>query len=357
MKNIILIIGILIFSQISWAQSNCVQSLDRAKTLFADGHLYNISEVLSSCLEKGFTREQRVQAYHLLSMTYLYLDDHEKAEGAYMNLLALEPEFDVKNDNDKIEIVYLDSKFITTPVFTFTARAGLNYTTPYIINDYVINGSASDVNESESQVYEGKIGYWFGPGFDFSINDEWKIGAELLYRRTSFYYAEDNLELTQYQNWLSLPVSAKYVFKTGPVQSYIYGGVMYDYLLSSSGDFLITDAEVAANEAENLKFNDTRRKYSLNLFGGVGVKYRINYYYIFLELRFIGGLKNIVDIDNRFDSGEDDYFIDLDRFVEYEYVDDDYRLNSYGFSIGFENPFYKPRKKTDRMPLFKRLFR
>ncbi|MGK7390631.1 MAG: outer membrane beta-barrel protein [Candidatus Cyclobacteriaceae bacterium M2_1C_046] len=353
MKIAIIIIGFLFLPQLLWSQSNCVQSLDRAKSLFADGHLYDIPEVLNPCLEKGFTREQRVQAYHLLSMTYLYLDNHEDAEAAYLNLLALEPEFDVQNDNDKVEIVYLNSKFITTPIFTFTARAGLNRSYPVIINDYILAESAT---ESNSEVYEARTGYWFGPGIDLSINDSWRVGTELLYRRTSFFYEEENLEITQFQNWLSLPVSVKYIFKTGPVQSYIYGGVMYDYLISSSGDFLVDNGENINNEVENLSLSDTRSSVSLNLMGGIGAKYRIDYYYIFFELRFIGGLKNIVDIGSRFASGEDDYFYDLNRIVEYNYVDDDYRLNSFGFSVGFENPFYKPRRKSEKRSFINRIF-
>lgn len=358
----ILTIFLSLIASLLFAQSSCVQSLDKAKSFFAEGHLYEIPQMLDECLKRGFTREQKVQAYHLLSMTYLYLDRHEEAEKAYMQLLELEPEFDVENDNDKIEIVYLDSKFKTTPIFTFTGRAGLNRTMPFVIIDYPLD------NDDPEQ-YKNKTGFWFGPGLDFSIDNNWKIGAEILYRKTNFFYeslrfGEDNVKVTHHQNWASLPVSVKYVRKTGPVHSYVYGGVMFDWMMVSSLDLEFVDiwvnesniVEGLAPSRETLKSTDMMNRTSLNLIGGIGAKYRIDYYYVFFELRFIGGLKNLVREGNRYSIEKDPYLYDLKSVFEYIYVDDDYRLNNFGFSIGFENPFYKPRKITSKQPFFKRIF-
>ena len=337
-----------------YGQSNCVQSLDNAKTLFAEGHLYDIPDVLKNCLKKGFTKEQKVQAYHLLSMTYLYLDRHEDAERAYMELLAIEPEFDVKNESDKIEIEYLDKKFITTPIFTFNARAGLNRTKPVVLQS----------TDSDLETYFGRTGFYFGPGIDFNINSKWKVGAELLYRHTAFYYErvmfkeQDILKMTQTQNMISLPVSVKYLHNTGGIQTYIYGGIMYDYLFFSNANLSSTDFSLdieggSVSNSDILDLTPTRKNLLVNLFGGIGAKYRIDYYYVFLELRFVGGLRNLVD--KRYSPEENPYLYDLTSVFEHYYIDDDFRLNSFGFSVGFENPFYKPRKVGSGKSFFKRL--
>ena len=335
-----------------FGQNQCTQALDHARALFADGHLYEVPDILKECLENGFTREQRIQAYHLLTMVNLYMDNHSKADENYMNLLRLDPEFDVEKDNDNIEIVYLNNKFKTTPIFILNARAGLTSTNPHIIFDY---------NQDTNETYESRIGYSFGPGIDLSISENWKIGVELIFRRNSFFYknirfGEDNLEVTQHQNNISLPVSVKYVRQFGKFQPYIHAGIAYDYLISSSGNFKYENiddglpAEIGEDGRQNM--TDRRRRPGLNLLGGVGLKKRINYHYVFIEFRYLAGLKNIVRGENRYLSS-DGYFYELDKFT---YTDNDMRLNTYNISVGFEKPFYKPRYKSNQRGFFRKIF-
>lgn len=339
------------------AQNQCAQSLNSARTLYSEGHFYRVPEVLQECLERGFSREQRIQAYHLLTMAYLYMDEHALAEESYLKLLQLDPEFDVENDNEHIEIVYLNNKYKTTPIFTLTAQAGVNATIPVIINPY-------DVSQKDPVVYEYGAGYWFGPGVDLSINDKFKVGAELLFRRTSFSYRnkrfeDDNLELKLVHNFISLPVSVKYTYQAENFYPYAYAGVMYDYLISSRGNFEynnVTEDLGSFNvRSSGIDMTPLRNQVSLNFVGGIGLKKRIRYYYVFVEFRFIGGLKNIVDVENRYLKA-DNYLYDFEALFPFTYIDDDMRLNSFSFSIGFEKPFYKPRSISPRQSFFKRIF-
>lgn len=329
------------------AQNQCAQSLNNARTMFDEGHFYPIPAVLQECLNWGFSREQRIQAYHLLTMAYLYMDELDLAEVSYLKLLKFDPEFDVEKDNDNIEIVYLNSKYKTTPIFTLTARAGVNLTTPVVLKDYA-------VNQNNSEAYDYRPGYWFGPGIDLSINEQFKVGAELLFRRTSFSYRskrfnEDDLEVTQVQRWISFPILVKYTYGSGKIYPYAYTGIAYDHLISSSGTFEfenVTEDQGSFNiKSSGVDLTLLRNRASLTFIGGIGVRKRIGYQYIFAEFRFLGGLQNIINTDNRY-LMRDDYLYDFEALFQYTYVDDDMRLNSFGFSIGYELPFYKPRKIT-----------
>lgn len=361
-KPILVVLLVLLNSGILIAQNTCSLSLTKARVLFEDGHLYDVEDMISGCLEKGFTREERIQAYHLLTLTNLYLDRHQEAENSYLKLLVLDPEFDVEENNDYVEIVYLDQKFKTTPIFTITGRAGININAPYIINDY-------DINESDPESYVNRTGYWIGSGVDLNINSNVKLGVELLYRRTLFEYNSrrfnsEELNVLQIQNWLSLPVSLKFVKQFGDYYPYVYGGFMVNYLLASRGEFVfssnqsLTDGEQLGRTTENPNVNlrPLRNEWPNSLFGGIGIKKKIGYNFIFMELRYVGGLRNIVDVDQRFPL-QNGYLYDFEALYQFTYLDDDIRLNAYSVSIGFEKPLYKPRKVTKAKGFFKRIFK
>jgi len=84
---------VFLFINLKGYSQDCTASLDKAKASYQDGKLYEIPPALEECLQGGFTREQRVEAYELLSLTYLYIDDPDKADESYLNLLRADPEW------------------------------------------------------------------------------------------------------------------------------------------------------------------------------------------------------------------------------------------------------------------------
>src|SRR5271154_2886847 len=102
------------------AQSTeCEQTLNQATSEFTSGHFYEIPGLLKPCLDRNdFTNEQRVRAYLLLCQAYLIVDDPIAAEDSYLKLLKADPEYVATKEKDPIEIVYLSSKFTSTPIFT-----------------------------------------------------------------------------------------------------------------------------------------------------------------------------------------------------------------------------------------------
>ena len=131
----ILWIVLLLVSFRALAQDECEVALNRATDEFNAGHLYVIPSILSGCLQKNQNKEWRQRAFLLLSETYLLLEDPFNAENSYLEVLRANPEFLTDEKRDPIDLVYLSSKFTTTPIFTLFAKAGANVSFIHTILD------------------------------------------------------------------------------------------------------------------------------------------------------------------------------------------------------------------------------
>jgi tryptophan-rich sensory protein len=83
---------------------------------------------------------------------------------------------------------------------------------------------------------------------------------------------------------------------------------------------------------------------SLNVSGiiGIGSKFRIGRDFLVVEARYNRMLLNSVNLDNRYSIRELVY--------QFGYVDNDFRIDNFSLSVGFEKSFYKPRKKPKYNP-------
>jgi len=69
---------VFLFTSIVGYGQVCISTLDRAKASFQDGKLYDVPQILEACIKKGFSNEQKVEAFELLTLVYLYIDEPEK---------------------------------------------------------------------------------------------------------------------------------------------------------------------------------------------------------------------------------------------------------------------------------------
>lgn len=95
--------------------SDCEQILIQADDEFNAGRYYGIPALLKPCLDQGFSSEQKVRAYLLLTQAYLILDDPIAADDSYLKLLKADPEYVANPARDPIDVYYLSRKFISTP--------------------------------------------------------------------------------------------------------------------------------------------------------------------------------------------------------------------------------------------------
>jgi hypothetical protein len=343
------VVYFLIFSSsISFAQEagNCEATLNQAIDEFNAGHFNDIPSLLNECLDK-FSREQRERAYLLLTQTYLLLDDPFGAENSYLKLLHANPEFVADENRDPIDVVYLSKKFTATPIFSWYLNIGGNIATINQLNSWSTRGTLP-----ESKKYSIRPGLQLGGGLEFNYNDNIVLGAELNYAVTAFrvvqqYDSSNEIEATDKQNWLNIPIILKYVSSKGKIRPYGYIGYSFNFLIRDvATERLTNDGNFVTAESPSIPMTDHRKTLNRSFIFGGGAKYKFGLDYFFADIRFAAGMTNLSkpgtrlpDVAVHSEGGPKD----TDVF-QYGYIEDDFRMNNIFISIGYIHPLYKPRK-------------
>lgn len=337
----------------------CDQQLNHAGAEFSAGHFYSIPSIIKDCLEGStLSKEQLVRGYLLLCQTYLIINDPGAAGDSYLKLLKADPEFVPNEKDDPIEIVYLSKKYTATPIFTPHFRMGFN--TSFFRSIHSLSLEPYGVSNQRPL----QLGFQFGGGLDWNINENFSLCVELDFSSRGYERTQtnpvnaDNSSLTANQAWIDLPIYAKYSFAISEtIRPFGYVGIAANYLLSATNEFSYTDNKptgaslVAEGPAESVinQRNQLNRSW---LIGG-GVRYKIGKNYVFADVRYMGGLSNLANqseiyyadpgnIDIAQIGNPNNY---LSRNVtRYHYVSDIFRLDNLSLTFGYVHPLYKPRK-------------
>jgi hypothetical protein len=366
MKRIIsYCVGILFLNFNAFAQDeNCELTLAHATDEFQGGHFYSIPSILSPCLSK-FTPEQQQRAYVLLTQTYLLLDDPISARDSYLKILKVNPEFVADENIHPSDFVYLSKKFISSPVFAWFVKGGANVSPVRVIHD--LDVFKNDAVES----YRLRAGYQAAFGGDFYINDILGVRAELNYmfatyqHSTSNFFQEDNKEFFENQTWLSVPVSVMYSDFQGTYRPYGYVGFSVGYLLRDVARGTIDKVRTAEDESDSQRSPDwdflyKRNNTNYSIIAGGGTKVKMGVNFLFVDVRYSFGMKNVVNSDNLYVNNElplttDEFITSYAPTSSFAHVDDYFRLDNLSVSIGFLRPIYKPR--DHRIPRASFVFR
>jgi hypothetical protein len=324
---------------------NCEQILNQATAEFDAGRFYSLPSILKPCLDNGFSKEQKVRAYLLLTQSYLILNDPIAAENSYLQLLKADPEYVANPVRDPVDVYYLSKKFTTTPVFTPSFFVGPNVTFPRLI--FETNTSATP---TQSDI-KYKIGYQLGGTVDWNLNEKWSVCIGARYSRKLFtteYYnanSSDGKTFTEKQDWLDVPVYIKYSKDTGNIRPFGYVGVAANLLLN---DNLTVEAVDKASFSGGQQFSQgpdapiSNKRFFFNksvVLGG-GVKYKVGKNFLFVDARYMFGLNNIARNIYTDSNGQ------LDKLtINYQYASNFFRIDNLSLSIGFIKPLYDPRKK------------
>jgi hypothetical protein len=333
---------------------NCEITLTRATEEFNAGHFYSIPAILSLCLEK-FTPEQKQRANILLTQTYLLLDDPVGARYSYLQVLKANPEFLADQNIHSIDVVYLSKKFTATPVSGWFAKAGTNITPVRVIYNNELIGETT-----ESESYSLKLGYQASVGADLYLLENYAIRAEVNYQFLSYqhdtknYFEADTKTFNERQSWLNLPLTLIYQDNFGKYRPYGYVGYSAGYLVRDVGTITIENiqsSEVGKDEKESPDINFLERRNRINqsiLFGG-GVKMKFGLQFLFVDLRYSVGLKNVVSASNLYANNDleptgSPFISSGQSTFAYAHVDDYFRLDNLSIAFGFLQPLYKPRE-------------
>lgn len=346
MRRILLLSFFISFAvaHLARAQSTCAQTLRLAQSIYDQGRLHELPELLQKCLsENGFNDEEKVSAYKLLTLTYIYLEEPEKADQMMLALLRTDTEFKVNDAVDPAEFVALYKTFRTYPIYRIGGKLGAVAAVPSIMSaDFVDDGT----NE-----------YSYNFGFNASVAAEIPLGklskkfslnSELAFQLLSFNATNSGADpvkvtdATETQAWISLPVTMQYsLFERNITNVYVGAGISADYLMSSSVKVFSDRGDENSTVSENsYPVMQQRKKLNSGLLFAAGYKRKIGKGFFVLEARFKMGLLPLLT--------KADTYENYTLVYNYHYVDGIFRLNTLSISAGYLLNRYNPKKLNIR---------
>ena len=334
-------------------EADCASALLTAENEFAAGRFYGLPTLLKECIDSnGFSNEEKLRVYMLLTQAYLLTDDPTSAEQSYLKLLAADPEFVASADRDPIDVVYLSKKFTTTPIFTPHLKLGGTLSSQAII----FNIDPYSQREGLEFDYKPKIGLTVGAGIEWNINEQFGLGGEAFLTYKAFdktvkgIFGMDELVVVERQYWADIPLYLRYGYNLGRVRPYVYAGVAANILLGDRLhlEYIDKNAETGQEPVEgpNIGILYKRNWFNRSMVFGGGVKYKWGKNFLLFDVRYMAGMKNVTNVDWNFYDDEDSYGLTTE-LGQYANVGDWFRLNSMSFSVGYVRPLYDPRKVSN----------
>ncbi len=334
------------------AQVSCTQNLTAARALFNSGRYYDIQGTLQNCLVSGFSKQERIEALRLLSISYLYLDKYPSADSAYLLLLKTSPEYRANAQSDPPDYVYLDESFRHKPVYKWAINGGLNLVFPRILYQYSVSGSTNSIYSHNKQV-----GFNFGASLEKDITGKISAGIEgqFQYSKCRYNYSSissrelDSLSVANYGNlelistWINFPVYIKYKFGDHRIRRYILGGGELNLLMSAN--YAAKTGGGRDISSTNYMINPHYNFLNYSGFLGFGLSYKSKSISSFaIEFKYASGLSDIVNGHQRYGTlGNDRY---QSNIIYYDMLDltSPQRMDKFMITIKYIHPVYKPKK-------------
>ncbi len=320
------------------AQDDCATKIQEARKLNDQGMIDEIPGMLAPCMEEGFSRVQKIEAYKLIILAYLFDDNQFEAEKSMLEFLKKFPEYEV-SPNDPIEFVYLFESYRTTSVFSFGITAGFNLTDPRIIEPF----SAFDLSQAELK-NTMKPGFQVGLGVGRYIRKNMVLNIEFNFTSNQYKFTDeihqpliDGLSSVSYTEKLfkvEFPVYVAYEFNIKKVNCYVSLGASAAKITGATGQpsrKFHENMQSLSGESTDISTYRTNMLYSG--LAGAGIRYKVPRGVIAVGLRASFGINNIVASYNN-------------EFIgKFYYRDDDFSLNTYSLTAGYYFSFYKPKKQ------------
>lgn len=350
MKRFLPLIALLFLSFSVFAQTEPTpaQKLRLARATYEQGRLHEIPAQLDDRVIPGWSKSEKVEAYKILCLSYIYLEEPDKADEAMLNILRTDPYFEVNEAVDPAEFVALYNTFRTSPIYRFGAKIGVNASQPNVTE------SSPVVTLEKGSQYKYAIGFMVGGVFEVPLrNERLTLHGELMYIQKKYTLnllvnrsinpdeeaIQNEFEGTETQDWLSLPITVEHLlwnekFRKKRFRPYVAAGISVDYLISDkiSAERFRTDAA----SIQQASFEPEREKLNLGAILAGGVKIRISGGYIVGEVRYIYGLTKV--------NSEETVYENFTLLLDYGYADPIYKVSSLSITGSYIQNIFKPKK-------------
>jgi len=332
----LIIIGCTLLHRVS-AQSTCTQTLRTARSTYDQGRLHELPSLLEGCIRNGFTQQEKVEAYKLLTLAYIYLEEPAKADEAMLNLLNTDHYFEVNPATDPAEFIALYKTFRTKPIYRLGGKIGANASQPNVSTSVQANDGSSK--------YKYGIGVQLSIVAEIPINDKLTLNTELGYQQRTFTYTNevnftgDTVYTTtakESQSWLSLPVSLQYQFNAVKFKPFVSVGVQGDYLLNDAIGAQRSRKGFAVDQ-KTFDVKPQRQTFNISALIAAGVHLKLGGGFVTAEVRYLYGITKINSTKTAFDVNDHLPF-------DYGYADNTFRLNTLAVQAGYVYNIFNPKK-------------
>jgi len=330
-----------ILSYTCWAQSTCTQTLRTARATYDQGRLHELPSILEGCIRNGFTEQEKVEAYKLLTLTYIYLEEPTKADEAMLNLLRTDHYFEINPSVDPAEFISLYKTFRTKPVYKIGGKIGANASSPNVIE-------AVEANSGTSK-YGYKIGVQFHVDIELPIKGNWVLNPELGITQRTFSYTNKvsftdtafTTKASEKQTWVSLPISIQYQIPNLKFHPFVAIGIEGDYLLSAAFTGSRTRKGYQFIEEKSFDLKPQRQKFNLGVLASAGAHFKLGGGFLIAEVRYLYGLTAVNSKSSAFNT-------DSNLAFQYGYADSIFKINSLSVTAGYVHNIFNPKKLNKR---------
>ncbi|GJM31893.1 MAG: hypothetical protein DHS20C18_08940 [Saprospiraceae bacterium] len=346
------------------AQSECQKNLEISRELYGNGLLEEVAHRLKFCaFNKNLVRPLRREILNLLTQTYLFLDETEEAKKCYQELLTLDP-FNRVNPTVP-EIKYLENQYETFPSTTYSIFWGLQVLSKVHVQAF--NSPPGVTKEEVNYERQGEDPLGWQAGFNFAVKlFNTNLDASFGYTHAKYTYHYNaqlkeaqgrepgvrgtaDLSFLEQHRWSQFSLSLVYQFVSREkvihriLIPYAFAGISTNVLHNSSAQIVAPSLTFQDLPPENnanfgiVDISDLRNHTSTSLLLGGGFRFHFKRFFLQFDVRYNRFLSNLANEKNRSSN-------DLLRET-FNYIDDDFTLNSTGFGLGMGFYLFKSQKR------------
>jgi len=321
---------------------SCPQILRLARSTYEQGRLHELPPLLEKCLaSNGFTQAEKVDAYRLLTLAYIYLEEPDKADEYMLKVIQTDNYFK-PTLVEPAEFIALYKTFRTTPIFRVGGRVGALATQPNVSNSQFASPGVA--------AYDRAFSFVFGATFEIPWKKRLTLNPELLYSMHSFDFTNTNqvaagnntTDVSISMNYLSVPLIVQYTLmpatKETMLNPYVSAGVSPEYLFSAN----VTPGKKQAGnqpvETKTYAALSEFEKFNVSVLAAAGIKYRFAGGFVTAELRYKYGLMNVNKPSNSLNVSEIAW--------NYHHMDGIFKLNALQLTVGYVHNVFNPKKLT-----------
>lgn len=333
------------------------QTLRVARASYDQGRLHELPSYLlidnTDRLKTIFNFTETIEAQKLLILTYIYMEEPEKADRWMIELLKTDHFFEL-TDSDPVEFKTLYKKFRTRSLYRFGLKGGLSQTFASPIKTYYTADASAGKGKYTSNlgfqggfVVERDLGskLWTDKN---TILERLAVMGELYYVIQSFNYVNPSLFDSDFEkkesstthlikhNRIQLNALAQYKFAPygKNLTPYVAFGPSISYLLSADFEPLAM-IESRDEFPEPTDITKSFKKIDVGLVVAAGARIKLGGIYLTGDVRYQYGLMNVATGKNRYwESGLSQSF----------YTVSDFSMNQFMFNVGLSYPYFSPRK-------------